>query len=195
MTAYVIPNAILVTTYGSEYTFASFLTRDTVYDLMHSLWHPYQPAADQIEAAGNDDVGKKDAETNGTDQDTTQVKHKATECACAKDGQHYSTVVADYILPGTPEKIYEFMFNSPFMNDFLINNQKLQGLLAVWSLETCFTSLTLLHARPSSGRVVPQGARLEATIARYVIHQTSFWRIRAKANQMRDQGRSHAPRL
>ncbi|KAB5593994.1 GRAM domain-containing protein YSP2 [Ceratobasidium theobromae] len=130
MTAYVIPNAIFVKTYGSEYTFASFLTRDTVYDLMRSLWHPYQPSPGQVEAGDDDHANeeKDAADADGTDQGGAQAKRKPTECACGKEGQHYSTVVANYTITGTPEKIHELMFNSAFMNDFFTNNQKLLDL-------------------------------------------------------------------
>lgn len=48
MTAYVIPNAIQVATLHSRYTFASFLARDTTYDLMTNIWrisHPNVPTS------------------------------------------------------------------------------------------------------------------------------------------------------
>ncbi|KAK4048573.1 hypothetical protein OIO90_005743 [Microbotryomycetes sp. JL221] len=46
MTAYVIPNAIQVTTLHARHVFASFLSRDTTYDLVGSIWrmvHPVVP--------------------------------------------------------------------------------------------------------------------------------------------------------
>ncbi|GAA5855517.1 hypothetical protein JCM8547_007868 [Rhodosporidiobolus lusitaniae] len=46
MTAYVIPNAIQVATMHARHTFASFLSRDTTYDLIGNIWrmvHPVVP--------------------------------------------------------------------------------------------------------------------------------------------------------
>ncbi|GAA5886059.1 hypothetical protein JCM5296_007076 [Sporobolomyces johnsonii] len=48
MTAYVIPNAIQVATMHARHTFASFLSRDTTYDLIGNIWrmvHPVVPTS------------------------------------------------------------------------------------------------------------------------------------------------------
>ncbi|KAI5479022.1 gram domain protein [Pseudohyphozyma bogoriensis] len=62
MTAYVIPNAIQVTTLHARYTFASFLSRDTTYDLVGNIWrmmHPGVPAS----------AGLPDSAVNDTDDE------------------------------------------------------------------------------------------------------------------------------
>src|SRR5712671_3586471 len=43
MTAFVIPNAIQITTRTTKYTFASFLARDTAYDVMNNIWRLARP--------------------------------------------------------------------------------------------------------------------------------------------------------
>ncbi|GAA5925373.1 hypothetical protein JCM3775_001395 [Rhodotorula graminis] len=43
MTAYVIPNAIQVATMHARHTFASFLSRDTTYDLIGNIWRMIHP--------------------------------------------------------------------------------------------------------------------------------------------------------
>lgn len=69
MTAYVIPNAIQVITLHARYTFASFLSRDTTYDLICNIWkmvHPGVPTS----AALPDSTSKTDLTTsNGQEAD------------------------------------------------------------------------------------------------------------------------------
>ncbi|BGP23465.1 hypothetical protein JCM10295v2_002361 [Rhodotorula toruloides] len=43
MTAYVIPNAIQIATMHARHTFASFLSRDTTYDLIGNIWRMFHP--------------------------------------------------------------------------------------------------------------------------------------------------------
>ncbi|KAG8713072.1 hypothetical protein FRC08_013731 [Ceratobasidium sp. 394] len=136
MTAYVIPNAILVQTYSSEYTFASFLTRDTVFDVMQSLWHPPPKPPAQLEngessAGTGEDMGvaKVEAvEEGAVSEGDDTAGHEPTQCVCGKEGQHYSIPVIDAVFPGTPEKIYELMFKSQFISDFLSVDQKLMDI-------------------------------------------------------------------
>ena len=57
--------------------------------------------------------------------------HKVTHCACGKEGKHYSELVIDAVLPATSEWIYNLMFASGFLEDFMRVNQKLEGKLSV----------------------------------------------------------------
>ncbi|KAI5885358.1 GRAM-domain-containing protein, partial [Schizophyllum commune H4-8] len=43
MTAFVIPNALQISTRQSKYTFASFLARDTTYDVIFNIWRLVKP--------------------------------------------------------------------------------------------------------------------------------------------------------
>ncbi|CAE6414631.1 unnamed protein product [Rhizoctonia solani] len=168
MTAYVIPNAILVNTFGgTEYTFASFLARDTVYDLMQSLWRPSQPAAGQVEGNNQGDSGEAEvvAEDDATASGDSPTGHKATECTCGKNSEHYSMVVADYKLPGTPEKIYELMFTDPFLLDFMNNNQKLIDVqISEWTPKEPDSPLMtrdMSFIKPLSGGLGPKQTKCE----------------------------------
>jgi hypothetical protein len=44
--------------------------------------------------------------------------HKVTYCACGKDGEHYTEPVDDTSLV-LPERIYNSMFASGFLKDFM----------------------------------------------------------------------------
>jgi len=52
---------------------------------------------------------------------------KATQCACGKEGKHYSELAMDTVIPGEPDKIYNLMFASGFIKDFMRNDEKLMG--------------------------------------------------------------------
>ncbi|CAE6424441.1 hypothetical protein ACGC1H_002590 [Rhizoctonia solani] len=167
MTAYVIPNAILISTFGgTEYTFASFLTRDTVYDLMLSLWRPSQPAG-RVEGDNTVDSGEAEVvtEDGATGSGESPTGHKATECACGKNGEHYSTIVADYKLPGTPEKIYGLMFKDPFLLDFMKNDQKLIDVqVSEWTPKEPDSPLMMRDMsfiKPLSGGLGPKQTKCE----------------------------------
>jgi hypothetical protein len=55
------------------------------------------------------------------------LKNKVTQCACGKRGEHYSETALETIVPGTPDKIYNLMFASGFIKDFMKGDQKLLG--------------------------------------------------------------------
>ena len=140
MTAFVIPNAIQVTTRNAKYTFTSFLSRDTTFDVMYNVWRLARPEDSSIgsqlaSARGSLELSTEGADTNGTTVPVTvngkavkpRVVNKVTQCVCGKAGQHYSEVALDVIIPGTPEKIYNLMFTSGFIKHFMRNEQKLMG--------------------------------------------------------------------
>ena len=62
-----------------------------------------------------------------TGNDKVPKGHAKTECACGKDGKHYSETAMDKTFPSTPEKVYNLMFNSAWYKTFLEENQKLRG--------------------------------------------------------------------
>lgn len=135
MTAFVIPNAIQVTTRNAKYTFTSFLSRDTTFDVMYNVWRLARPEDSSIGsqlASARGSLELSTEEANGTavavnGKAAPRSVNKITQCACGKAGQHYSEVALDVIIPGTPEKIYNLMFTSGFIKDFMRNEQKLMG--------------------------------------------------------------------
>jgi hypothetical protein len=155
MTAFVIPNAIQITTRQAKYSFASFLSRDTTYDVIYNIWRLARP--DDMSPGGSmrgslDNVrsGMDQARENGSMEGVngggappvggvpvagargakpSLLKNKVTQCSCGKRGEHYSETALETIVPGTPDKIYNLMFASGFIKDFMKGDQKLLGEL------------------------------------------------------------------
>lgn len=61
----------------------------------------------------------------GTRKPSALSKNKVTQCACGKDGDHYGETVLETIFPGTPDKIYNLMFASGFIKEFMKGGQKI----------------------------------------------------------------------
>jgi hypothetical protein len=142
MTAFVIPNAIQLSTRQAKYTFASFLSRDTTFDVIYNIWRFARPDdAVSIDSRGRSSTDGPgtigavaiDAGVNGAG---LAPLRKATTCACGKgdNEKHYSETAMDTNIPGTPERIHNLMFASGFMKDFMVGNQKLLGEYSFFSL-------------------------------------------------------------
>ena len=159
MTAFVIPNAIQITTRQAKYSFASFLSRDTTYDVIYNIWRLARPD-DSMSARGSLDNGRAGMDhVRGESGDGVNgvapapvggvavagargakpslLKNKVTQCACGKKGEHYNEKALETIVPGTPDKIYNLMFASGFIKDFMKVDQKLLG--GVFSLSLCIS--------------------------------------------------------
>ena len=133
MTAFVIPNAICVTENSNKHTFASFLARDTAYDVIYNIWKHSRPETGSAEGDTAEDA--PNGHLNGVGNGFGQVgggerggpRRKVTQCACSKAGAHYPNVLLEAVVSGTPEQIYNLMFQSGFIKDFLVHDQKLFG--------------------------------------------------------------------
>lgn len=129
MTAFVIPNAIGLTEHnGTKHTFASFLARDTAYDVIYSVWRNGGASRSAVDSPGSDMTPS--ANGGGFQLPLTEGggrARKATMCACSKAGAHYPNIAMEAVVPGTPEQIYNLMFASGFIKDFLAQDQKLVG--------------------------------------------------------------------
>ena len=149
MTAFVIPNAIQITTRTTKYTFASFLARDTAYDVIFNIWRLARPEDGLSE---DEHVGRPALEVSPTPDSPSPNGSaamsvgsvavpipKVTYCACGKENIHYSELAMDVVIPGTPERIYNLMFASGFLKDFMRENQKLEGKLPYFPshFQTC----------------------------------------------------------
>ena len=143
MTAFVIPNAILITTKNNKHSFASFLSRDNTYEVIHNSWRmsgadisgngggSMRTSFDSAESGrtGMDGIRVNGADGNGPTGggEGSWKAPKVTKCQCGKDGSHYSEVAMEAVFPGTPEKIHNLMFASGFIKDFMREEQKLLG--------------------------------------------------------------------
>lgn len=129
MTAFVIPNAIGITEHATKHTFASFLARDTAYDVIYSVWRNGGPSRSLATSPGSDDTpGVGSVESGGAAEGGGVRVRKSTQCACSKASAHYPNVAMDVVVPGTPEQIYNLMFASGFIKDFLAKDQGLMGM-------------------------------------------------------------------
>jgi hypothetical protein len=143
MTAFVIPNALQITTRKAKYAFASFLARDTVYDVIHNVWRLARPEISSLDggstrlsveefntsARGSMD-GLMSSSRHPRDVELTTKtlpSQKVTYCGCGKDGEHYSEKVMECVVPGTPDKVYTLLFASAFMKTFMREEEKLMG--------------------------------------------------------------------
>ena len=144
MTAFVIPNAIQITTRQAKYTFASFLSRDTTFDVIYNIWRLARPEdAIPIGSRSRSSMDVPDSGSTGApgagiaangigvvagvNGGVVAPLKKATLCACGKGGTHYTETAMDTVMPGTPDRIHNLMFASGFMKDFMVGNQKLLG--------------------------------------------------------------------
>ena len=142
MTAFVIPNALQITTRKAKYAFASFLARDTVYDVIHNVWRLARPDVSSVDG-GSTRMSMEDFNTSArasldglppttsrglNEPGKTLPAQKVTHCACGKGGEHYSEKVMECVVPGTPDKVYTLLFASAFMKTFMREEQKLLGM-------------------------------------------------------------------
>ena len=131
MTAFVIPNAIQITTRQATYSFVSFLSRDTTFDVMYHIWRLVRVNADSVSFGMSIDVPAGSGESPTAI--VAGIKPKKTQCACSNDGSHFSETVLDTVLPGTPDRIHNLIFMSGFIKEFFSVNQKYLGGFRLFS--------------------------------------------------------------
>ncbi|KAJ7718294.1 hypothetical protein DFH07DRAFT_334465 [Mycena maculata] len=169
MTAFVIPNAIRIGTPRADYTFASFLSRDTTFDVIHNIWRLARPSdaasigSGSLEGAGGHVV--EGTIIGGALLIGGVVQRNATQCACGKQGSHFSETAMETIVPGTPDRIYNLMFASGFMKDFMAVNQKLLDIqVADWApIETGSKLLArnMSYIKPLNASLGPKQTKCE----------------------------------
>ena len=164
MTALVIPNAIQISNLRAKYVFASFLSRDTTYDVILNIWklsHPTVPISDfHHESARIQDNSLIDSDTshsttNSIKSDSSLSKYSYKKHSKKNDYQKsistrdnitrqsnqqpsihrptsidpqlfFNEIAMETTLPATPEKLYNLMFTSFFIKDFM-TSQDLTG--------------------------------------------------------------------
>ena len=204
MTAFVIPNAIQITTRTTKYTFASFLARDTAYDVIYNIWRLARPEDGFSEA---ESMGRSALDATHTLGASVPPNgpgaiangpgivvpvHKVTQCACGREGSHYSELAMDAMLPGTPERIYNLMFASGFLKDFMRVNQKLEGKYPISLIDA--RGLTGTHRHPDV-RLGADPRRPKLSRAQHVLHQTLECEHWPQVDEMRDPRRDGPQRL
>jgi len=148
MTAYVIPNALQISSSSGKYVFASLLSRDTTYDVIYNIWRSVRPDAPSprgsLDDLGPSIMGSIADDMEGPSQGVLKPlagEHKSTTCACEREGKHFSEVAMETVVPGDPEKIYNLMFASGFIKDFMRDDEKLIGAFGQMSCPTVLTAI------------------------------------------------------
>ncbi|KAF8578615.1 hypothetical protein K439DRAFT_1361765 [Ramaria rubella] len=177
MTAYVIPNAIQVSTHSGKYTFASLLSRDTTYDVIYNIWRSVRPG----ESLPGSPRGSLDGAGHTTSFGSvlegvipsvidklasgTGKPHTPTTCACGKEGKHLTELAMECIVPGEPEKIYNLMFASGFIKDFMRNDEKLFDIqISDWapiSEGSKMLTRNMSYIKPLAGGLGPKQTKCE----------------------------------
>ncbi|KAG0149405.1 hypothetical protein CROQUDRAFT_713994 [Cronartium quercuum f. sp. fusiforme G11] len=167
MTALIIPNAIQVMTMHSRHTFASFISRDATYDLIHNIWkisHPSVPTT--ITQEGIEPEVR--VEYYGSDPSNTlpSVKnHPETQCDCLNnDSLHYKDTVLDTIYNTTPEKLYNLLFQSDFIKTFWSCDQNLTEIeISEWKTDENKTlpERTISYIKPLNASMGPKSCKCE----------------------------------
>ncbi|KDR85867.1 hypothetical protein GALMADRAFT_218933 [Galerina marginata CBS 339.88] len=178
MTAFVIPNAIQITTRQAKYTFASFLSRDTTFDVIFNIWRLARPTEDNtsflssgrgslegvVAAPGGGAVGAGGGGAPAAAPNAAETR-KATQCTCGKEGKHYSETAMEVVVPGTPEQIHNLMFASGFIKDFMAVNQKLLDIqISDWAPVTPGSKLltrNMSYIKPLNGSLGPKQTKCE----------------------------------
>ncbi|KAI6015635.1 hypothetical protein EDC04DRAFT_2752194 [Pisolithus marmoratus] len=171
MTAFVIPNAIQITTRQAKYTFASFLSRDTTFDVILNIWRLARP--DVTDGAGSRTNSSRDIVSASSVSEAVGAKgitpvagaNKKTHCSCSKSNDHLSEVALETVLPGTPEKIYNLIFASGFVKHFMRVDQKLTDIqISDWipvAPGSSLLSRNMSYIKPLNNSVGPKQTKCE----------------------------------
>lgn len=174
MTALIIPNAIQVITTQSRHTFASFLSRDSTYELMSSIWRIAHPLGTLLPPGFDPPVTPPDGLTEGTLDSfssdlshslapplTKKADHPPTRCDCSPE-EHYKEVIWDATYPISPEKLYNILFQSDFLKDFWVNEEHLTEIeVGDWitAPDAKYPSRFLSYIRPVNAPVGPKSIK------------------------------------
>ncbi|CAJ0831241.1 1893_t:CDS:10 [Entrophospora sp. SA101] len=78
MTAFVIPNAILISTLHAKNFFTSFLARDTAYELLYTMWKQSHPSlARSISINNNATSNNNNSTTHGTNNNSSRTSNSS----------------------------------------------------------------------------------------------------------------------
>ncbi|KDQ30012.1 hypothetical protein PLEOSDRAFT_154728 [Pleurotus ostreatus PC15] len=169
MTAFVIPNAIQISTRQAKYTFSSFLSRDTTFDVIFNIWRLAKPedTGSMLSAPSIEGVGVESTEglVTASSGPAKALAQKVTQCSCGKEGTHYSELALETIIPGTPDRIHNLMFASGFIKDFMRVDQRLIDVqISDWTPITPGSTLlaqNMSYIKPLNGTVGPRQTKCE----------------------------------
>ncbi|KAL0069461.1 hypothetical protein AAF712_003494 [Marasmius tenuissimus] len=180
MTAFVIPNAIQITTRRAKYSFASFLARDTTYDVIYNIWRLARPADTVEVSVAGKEIGEEGVGALGGNSETSVAQPggggggtsaaagpKKTTCGCLKEGKHFTETALDTVIPGTPDRIHNLLFASGFIKEFMSGEQKLTDIqMSDWTPTSPTAPQGLLarnmsYIKPLNAPVGPKSTKCE----------------------------------
>ncbi|KAK9365166.1 hypothetical protein V1509DRAFT_633984 [Lipomyces kononenkoae] len=150
------PNAIVIQTLHARNVFASFISRDSTYELMCSIWRNSEQAASSgslgesdsesgsyLDSIGGDESDRESVTERGESEkvsgdvsenaigaeDIGPLKHSPTQCAC-KPNEHYEKVVCDSSFAVPIGRICNMLWgeNTNWMEGFMKNVLKVTEL-------------------------------------------------------------------
>ena len=114
--------------------------------------------------------GHRDGNEDDTDSVASEnelVEHEKTTCACSKNGEHAPNVVSDDVLPLTPLELFQILFTSDLMKEFLSDQQHLIDVeIGEWcsgSASGATATRKINYIKPLNGAVGPKQTRCEIT--------------------------------
>ncbi|KAK1231619.1 hypothetical protein PQX77_005266 [Marasmius sp. AFHP31] len=172
MTAFVIPNAIQITTRRAKYSFASFLARDTTYDVIYNIWRLARPADTVEVSVAGKEIGEEGVGALGNSEVSVAkagvaAGPKKTTCGCLKEGKHFTETALDTVIPGTPDRIHNLLFASGFIKEFMSGEQKLTDIqMSDWTPTSPTAPQGLLarnmsYIKPLNAPVGPKSTKCE----------------------------------
>ncbi|KAJ8085188.1 hypothetical protein PM082_003980 [Marasmius tenuissimus] len=180
MTAFVIPNAIQITTRRAKYSFASFLARDTTYDVIYNIWRLARPADTVEVSVAGKEIGEEGVGALGGNSETSVAAPggggggtsaaagpKKTTCGCLKESKHFTETALDTVIPGTPDRIHNLLFASGFIKEFMSGEQKLTDIqMSDWTPTSPTAPQGLLarnmsYIKPLNAPVGPKSTKCE----------------------------------
>ncbi|KAK9244106.1 hypothetical protein V1506DRAFT_542465 [Lipomyces tetrasporus] len=150
------PNAIVIQTLHARNVFASFISRDSTYELMCSIWRNGEQAASSNSSEDSGMESDGDGDTFGLEEsdgesavesglaekvpgegsengiggvDIGPLKHPPTKCGC-KSNEHYEKVVCDVSFPAPIGRICNLLWgdNTTWIESFMKNVLKVMEL-------------------------------------------------------------------
>ncbi|KAG1738653.1 uncharacterized protein EDB91DRAFT_1082686 [Suillus paluster] len=173
-TAFIIHNAIQITTRQAKYTFTSFLSRSTTYDIIANIWRLARledTSADtfasssghMISPSSTSDISGPVTMSEGKEAAPVTRANKVTHCACSKNGEHLNEIALETVLPGIPDKIYNLMFGKRFIKDFMRVDKKLMDVqISDWINDNSkLLARNMSYIKPLNNNVVPKHTKCE----------------------------------
>ncbi|KAL9544236.1 hypothetical protein MBANPS3_007723 [Mucor bainieri] len=149
--ALIVPNGIQITTHlDTKHVFASFMTRDYTFDLIYQAWQAFQFSQKETSEINNpalpQSAKREDNHADLANQHVAQPQTIPEETAVGTEqpsppqdltNKHYQWIVMDEVYIGTVEGFYKLLYQSDFMQHYLIEMVQCQEVqFGAWDQES-----------------------------------------------------------